>query len=37
MVERRIDAFAARDILLEDGFGNVQPFAFDLGGQGLRS
>jgi subtilisin family serine protease len=37
MVERRIDAFAARDVLLQDGYGKVQPFAFDLGGQGLRS
>jgi subtilisin family serine protease len=37
MVERGIDAFAARDVLLQDGVRNVQPFAYDLTAQGLLS
>ena len=37
MVERGIDAGAARDVLLKDGVGNVQPFAYDLTTQGLLS
>jgi len=37
MVERGIDAGAARDVLLQNGVGNVQPFAYDLTTQGLLS
>jgi len=37
MVERGIDAVAARDVLLKGGVGNVRPFAYDPTTQGLLS